>query len=345
MSYKFILPKYSYCFYIILSLYLAACGGSSTKQEAIPTPKDSLAANTEIILVSKQIEEQPNNAELLYRRAVLYQFLTYLNKAEADINQAIQIDSINPLYRFYQGKICYAMNETIKASKAYQKAIDLKPDYTEAKMKLAELYYIVTKHKESINLINSVLAADNSNALAMQLKALNYKDMGDTAAAIRYFQAAIERDENDYDSHLFIARIYSAMHNKLSIDYYNAALRIKPNGIDALFGRAVLYQRNKLYKSALIDYRKIINADPSNYLSYYNVGYINFETKNFNEALRHFKICVQMKNDFIDAYYMRGLCYEALGNIDDARLNYTFIIENMPEHKLANEGLKRVGKR
>ena len=328
---------------LIASILLVSCGGNSNTQLA-QSPKDSSEANAEIIAISKQIEDNPDNAELLYKRSIAYQYLAYLNKAEADINQAIIVDSINPLYRFYQGKLLYAMNQTIKASQAYQKAIDLKPDFTEAKMKLAELYFLVKKHKESINLVNSVIAYDNANAAAFQLKALNYKDMADTAAAVRYFQAAIERDPNDYDSHLFIARIFEAMHNKLAIEYFNAALRIKPNGLDALFGRAVLYQRNKLYKAALKDYRKIISADPSNYLSYYNVGYINFETAKFEEALRHFKICVQMKNDFIDAYYMRGLCYEALGNKKDALLNYQFIVENVPEHALAKEGLQRLSK-
>ncbi len=247
---------------LIASFLLISCGGNSNTQLA-ENPKDSSEANSEIIAISKQIEENPDNAELLYKRSNAYQYLAYLNKAEADINQAIILDSINPLYRFYQGKLLYAMNQTIKASQSYQKAIDLKPDFTEAKMKLAELYFLVKKHKESINLVNSVIASDNSNAVAFQLKALNYKDMADTAAAVRYFQAAIERDPNDYDSHLFIARIFDAMHNKLAIEYFNAALRIKPNGLDALFGRAVLYQRNKLYKAALKDYRKIITADPT----------------------------------------------------------------------------------
>jgi tetratricopeptide (TPR) repeat protein len=329
---------------LIASFLLISCGGNSNTQLA-ENPKDSSEANSEIIAISKQIEENPDNAELLYKRSNAYQYLAYLNKAEADINQAIILDSINPLYRFYQGKLLYAMNQTIKASQSYQKAIDLKPDFTEAKMKLAELYFLVKKHKESINLVNSVIASDNSNAVAFQLKALNYKDMADTAAAVRYFQAAIERDPNDYDSHLFIARIFDAMHNKLAIEYFNAALRIKPNGLDALFGRAVLYQRNKLYKAALKDYRKIITADPSNYSSYYNVGYINFETAKFEEALRHFKICVQMKNDFIDAYYMRGLCYEALGNKKDAILNYQFVVDNIPENSLAKEGLQRLSKK
>lgn len=171
---------------------------------------------------------------------------------------------------------------------------------------------------------------------------MNYKDVGDTLKAVANFQKAIELDNNDFDSHIILAKIYLAQKNKLALEYINAALRVKPNDIDALFARATFWQNEKQYKMALIDYGKVIEKNKEYYLCYYNVGYINFETGYIKEAIYNFDKCVRMMNDFLPAYYMRGLCYEILKDKTNAKLNYEFVINKDPNYLLAAQGLKRL---
>ena len=53
-----------------------------------------------------------------------------------------------------------------------------------------------------------------------------------------------------------------------------------------------------------MDYRKVIAFNPSRFDAYYNVGYINFETKHFDEAIRNWDFCTQMNKNYLQAYYI-----------------------------------------
>jgi tetratricopeptide (TPR) repeat protein len=292
--------------------------------------------------LTEQIGKSPSNAELYYQRAQIYFNEKYLDKSMADIEEAIRLNTGNALYHFFKGKLLYAMNQTLKASDEYEAAIKLKPDYTEAKLKLAELYYIVKEHQRSLDDLNSILAADPSNAVAYYFKGMNLKEMKDTAKAIDAFQSAYENDKLFYDAAIQLGLIYTARNNRLAAEYFSSAIRINPKNEEAYFARGVFYQQSKRYEEALLDYRKVIALNPSSDLSYYNVGYINFETQHLDEALRNWDICIRMNNANLKAYYMRGLVYEMKRDKEKAKLNYTYVLRLDPTYELARLALGRL---
>jgi tetratricopeptide (TPR) repeat protein len=337
MYFKSILQKLIF----ITGLALVACQPAPKNSQA-STNTDSTAALVSVREISTQIEADPDNAELYYQRAIIYFNEKYMNRALTDIEDATNKDAQNPLYQYYKGKILYAMNRTLDASKAYESALALKPDYTEAQLKLAELYYVVKEHTKSINLVNTILGADPLNANAMILKADNQRELKDTAKAIASYQKTLELDPTFYDAAMQLGLLNTARKDKSAPDYFTAAIRINPKSTEAYFGRAYYYQQTKQYQKALFDYRKVIDIDPSNDRAYYNVGMINFDAEKYEEALRSFNICVQMNNNYTEAYYMRGLVHEELNNKADAKLSYQYALQLSPNYVLAQEGLKRV---
>jgi tetratricopeptide (TPR) repeat protein len=52
-----------------------------------------------------------------------------------------------------------------------------------------------------------------------------------------------------------------------------------------------------------------------------------------------------MDNQYINAYYMRGLVNEMSGKKEDARLNYKYVLEIDPKNAMAQLGLKRLEKK
>ena len=328
-------------FLILIITVLASCQqGNSNKLTEIPV--DSTEKSILIKELSTQIENNPANAELLYQRAQIYFNDKYLNRAEDDLLAAIKIDSLNPLYHFTIARIEYAMNQTIKAAEHYEKAIKIKPDYQDAKLKLANLYFLVKEHKKSIDLLNNAMLTDKSNSYIYHMLGMNYKESGDTGRAIFNFQTAVENDPADFESTLYIANLYADKGKSIAFEYFNAALKLRPKSVDALFGRAVFAQKSKMYKQALMDYRRVIDIDPANYLSYYNVGYINFDNKMLKEALREWDVCSKMNPEFGKVFYMKGLSYEILNQNNEARKNYQIAVELEPENALFLAGLKRI---
>jgi tetratricopeptide (TPR) repeat protein len=326
-----------------------SCGNNQRQDVANQTDSalvdSSSGLDNRVSSITQQIVNNPNNAELYYDRSVIYFEDKYLDLALSDIEHAIQIDSLNPLFHFYKGRICYAMNKTIMSSQAYEQAITLKPSYVEARLKLGELYYIVKEHQKSLAQLNAISSYEKGNATSYYFKGMNYKEMMDTNRAINAFQTAFEYDPNFYDASLQLGILYTYRGSKLALEYLNSCLRLNPKSDEAYFARAFYYHKNFMYKESISDYRKVIAINPSSTFAYYNVGYINFELNHFDEAIRNWNICIQMDNQYINAYYMRGLVNEMSGKKEDARLNYKYVLEIDPKNAMAQLGLKRLEKK
>ncbi len=333
--------SYKNLIFISLLFFYISCKPNTGKNK-LPDPTDSIANTLVVKELSIEIEKNPEDAELLYRRAQIYSNTKYLNRAEDDYLAAIVLDSINPLYHYQLGRTLYAMNQTQRAAKEFEKAILLKPDYFEASMKLANLYFLVKEHAKSVAILNKCLQQDKANPETFHMLGMNYKEMGDTGRAIYHFQTAIENDPTDFESNLYIANLYAARKKVIAMDYFAAAIKLRPRAADAWFGRAVFEQSMGLYKSALKDYRKVIDIDPEHYLSYYNVGYLNFDLGMMDEALRNWNYCTQMNPGYAKAFYMKGLLFEEKGKKQDARLNYKVALELEPENELYLAGMQRL---
>ena len=327
--------------YVLVFIFAVSCKHKTSNTNV---SGDSLIVNLSTLELSKDIEKDPKNPELYYKRAVVYFNQKDLVKATQDIDQAILFNNQNPLYFYYKGNILFASNQTIKAAEAYEYAVKLKPDYNESKLKLAELYYLVKEHSKSFIYLNEIISKDPTNANAHFYKAMNFKELKDTMKAIQEFQSAYENDKNFYDAAIQLGLIFTAKNDQLANEYFSSAIRMQPRNEEAYFARGVYLQNNQKFTEALMDYRKVIAINPTRFDAYYNVGYINFDTKHFDEAIRNWDLCIQMNNTYVQAYYMRGLAEEVRGNFDKAKLNYEYTLQLAPDFKLAEEAMKRIKK-
>ncbi len=323
-------------FITAILLAATACNESGNKKTESKAPAVQ-SKNAQAI--SAEIEKNPTNPELYYRRANAYFDEQYLDRALADVEEALVLAENNPLYLFLKGRILYAMNRTMDAAKVYERAIAIKPDFEDARLKLAELYLVVKEHKKSVDLLNVMLANNKSNTNALFVKGMNLKEMGDTAGAIQAFQKAYEVDASFYDAVMQLGILYAALENKIALDYYVAAARINPKSAEPPYNAGVYLQQKGEFKKAIFMYKQALKADPQFYLAYFNAGIIAARNCSFKEAIGHFNQVVRLEGGYIEAYYMRGVCYEELKNYEDARLNYEQVLEMDPNHKMAKAGL------
>ncbi len=324
----------------VLLAFVMACNSSENKGSGNASATTKVSGSVQEI--SAQIEQDPTNPELYYRRAQLYFDEKYLDKAISDMDQAISLREDNALYYLQKGRILYAMNKTVDASKQYEKAIAVKPDFVEAKMKLAELYYLVKEHKKSLDLYNSVLETEPKNTTVLFYKGMNYKEMGDTASAIQVFQKAYELDARYYDAVMQLGNLYAALRNKIALDYYVTASRIKPKSPEPPYSAGVFYQQQRDYKRAIGMYRQALKGNERYYQAYYNSSLINVEMANYDEAIQNLNTVIRIEPGLVDAYYMRGLCYEQKKNKEEARINYQYTLELNPKHDMALKALSRL---
>ncbi len=328
---------------IFITALVALMGACTTNNDkAFNKEQKQLESSKSITEISIEIEKDATNPELYYRRSNVYFEEKMLDAALADMEQSLVLSEDQPLYLFFKGRILYAMNKTQDAAIAYEKAISIKPDFEEAQLKLAELYYIVKEHKKSMDLYNTILANNKSNTTALFFKGMNFKEIGDTASAIQTFQKTYEIDPNHYDAVMQLGNLYAGLKNKISLDYYVTASRLKPKSAEPPYSAGVYFQQNNEYKKAVKMYEQALKADEKYYQAYYNSALINIEIGRYSDAIVNLNTVVRLEPGLVDAYYMRGICYEAMNNKEDAIVNYQYTLALDPKHKAAQKALSAI---
>jgi tetratricopeptide (TPR) repeat protein len=188
-----------------------------------------------------------------------------------------------------------------------------------------------------------MLRIDAQDDRPFMVKGLCYKDLGDTTKAIENYLEAVTENPDNYDAYVELGILHWAKGDPLAEGYLKSALDIKPNAIDGLYALAMQYQSTDKLNEAMETYTQILSIDSTYKTAYYNMGYIQYQyLQLYNEALANFDTAVKMDPKYYQAVYMRGLCYEAKGDLAKAKREYSYAIELNPDYKLAADGLTRL---
>ena len=94
------------------------------------------------------------------------------------------------------------------------------------------MYLAVGELKKGQKRLNEILDFDPQNSSALFLTG-NYALMeNDTVKAMKYIQSAINEDQSLFRAYDQMGVLYSSKGDLLALDYFNAALRLKPYRFD-----------------------------------------------------------------------------------------------------------------
>jgi tetratricopeptide (TPR) repeat protein len=327
---------------LVVLLLIAACGGHNKKtDDSIKT--DSLPKD--LAEINKKIAADPDNADLFNQRAIIYLDRKDITKALEDINKAITINPKNSLYLRTLSDVFFASGKIKDCEKTLHKAVEINHDDDEAVLKLAELYFYVKDYKKTFEYADQAQKINKLNAKVDFIKGMAYKDMGDTAKAVKCFQMTVEKDQEYYHAYMQLGLLYSVKHSQLAVDYYNNALNLNPKSTEALYSLALFYQENGEYNKAIEKYTTLLQVDPTNKYAHYNLGYIHLVyLQVYDVAAKHFTDAINCDPNYAEAYYNRGYCYELLGNVMYARADYQQALKLKVNYQKAIDGMNRIDK-
>ncbi len=329
------------------STVFISCNQSKNQTEetaSTTAANDTSAYARKLADLNAKIASNPSDASLLNQRAKLYLETQDIGNAILDAQKLLSIDTTNADYFVTVADVHFAAGKSGRSKAALEKALSIDSKNKEANMKLAELFFYVQKYDQSISYLNSVLKEDIHNPKAYFMKGMNFKEMGDTTKSISSFQTAIEQQPDYYEPFMQLGIIYSTKNNPLALQYFDGAIRIKPQSEEALYGRGMWYQEHaKDYDKAIQDYTSITQMNPKNRNAHFALGFIHYNyLKVYNEAIKHYTRAIDADPNFADAFYNRGVCYETLGDIAAAKGDYEKALDIRPDYQAAKEGIQRV---
>ncbi len=338
------MKKITIIFSLLFSIFLwISCGNKKTDTSSILNSKDSI--HIKINKLNELIAQNPKNADLFNDMSNLYIQKQDFDSAFINIRKALLLDSSKSSFYCTLSDIYFANGKIDKSSEALSKALVLDPNNNDAYLKQAEIYFIVENYDKCFEFLHKAVNIQKVNPKAYFIQGMSFKQMGDTAKAISAMQTAVEQDPGYFDAYIQLGLMNAAMHNKLAIEYYNDALNIDPQSIEALYNLGMFYQENNMIDNALVSYNSILKIDPQNKHATYNIGYIYLVyLEKFNEAIKYFSEAVKIDPKYADAYYNRGLCYEMLGDYNNAKIDYNNAMRIIPNYEKAILGLNRLDK-
>lgn len=338
MRNRFVFLLFAGC--MISASVLISCGDGN-KGGKEKNPGDTLGVLSNLDLL---ITEDPDNPELYYQRAQYHLEEENVFSGQADVEKAIQLDSTKANYFTLLADFNLLLGKIPEVKTNLTNALRLEPENTDALLRFGEFQLYLQDYDAVFENVNKALKINPYLAKGYFIKGMAYTEMKDTAMAISSFQTCVEQDPEYYHAHMQLGLLFAAKNDPICINYFNNAIRVNPAKPEAYYALGFFYQEHGNYEDALLCYDNMLKVSPKNAAALYNKGYINLVyLGNYDEAIEWFTQTVQVDPRYADAYYNRGYAYELKKNKAAAKQDYQNAVRVQPNHKLAAQGLKRVG--
>ena len=325
---------------VFLAIFLlSACGSKKNNTE-----------NSEIFLLSESIQSDPTNTALLLDRANYNKERNNLESALFDLTQCVQLDSLNSAFHLAVGEIYFELSKRPNANGKYPllvknhltKAIQLNEKDEKSHALLGELMLAYAKYKEAIEHFNASLKIEYNQAKTHMLMGYAFKQLNQTDNAINCFRNAVNVDPEFKEAFVQLGQMFHMKGDTIAVVYYDNALYLDPADEMTLYNKALFYQSIMDWNAALEAYADLHKVSYTHSSGHYNIGFIHMELGLYDVAVNNFADAIYSNSEFFEAYYSRGNCFETLGNIKQAEIDYKRAIEINPDYTFAIEALEKL---
>jgi len=305
---------------------------------------DSLA------IYNNLVEMNQSNPEAYFYRANYCINTGNLVQAQSDLESALDLDSTVAKVRIKYADLRVAQLDLEGGKYHYEYVLSKDSTSVGALMGLGRIYAILKNNAAAIHYLSLLLEKDPHYAEAYFLKGMIYRaDFYETGRqeswdrAMSSYQTAVEQNSDYYSAYVEMGVMHDQVGSDLAMDYYNSALAIYPESIEAWYNIGMFFQERGEIDTALATYRTLNLIDSTYADAYYNQGYIHLIfTKHIDSAAFYFSRATNFDPEYFQAYNNLGLCYEELGDKNAARNNYQKAVDINPDFQLAKDNLNRL---
>ena len=349
----------------IAVFFLWACV-DQLKQEKQPEDNKSIAwrvaehaKKQKAKLLSEKIKNDPTNIALLYQRVEYnksnnnYENPKDLESALYDLKEIVRLDSLDGNNHYQIAETYFELSKFPNANWKYpldathhlEKALNIDNEDYRSHALLGNLlldYALLdsAKYKEAIKHFNTSLKIEYNQANTHLLLGYTFKQLQYEKQAINCFRNAVNVDPEFKEAYVQLGQMFHVKGDTTAVVYYDNALELNPTDEMILYKKAMFYQSIMQWNAALEAYADLHKVNAFHSDGHYNIGFIHMELELYDVASNNFSDAIYGNSEFHQAYYARGNCFETLGNIAQAEVDYKRAIEIKPDYIFAVDALR-----
>ena len=221
---------------------------------------------------TRDIEREPQQVNHYIARFLCYLWMMQRDKAQADIDRAMELAPDNPVVLVFRGDL-YAMNKDLDAALTLiSRACEIKPDWSPAHMDHGAILCDKGQYQEALADFDKAISLQNNIPQYYMIRSMAHFKLGDLAAFHKDQDAALQLSEKDalvrpefninaYEGYLDWAK-----------EYYARAIEARPRSFYTFQGRADAYRANNEFDRAIADYTRALEINPREPLLYLGRG-------------------------------------------------------------------------
>lgn len=234
----------------------------------------------------------------LYKIASIYFDKGDYQNAKGVYKKLIEINAQDADNYYDMGLIEESQRNWEAAIENYQKAIKINPYLEDALYNIAEIYFNNNNYESAKKIYRKLIRK--------RPESKDYSNIG-----------LIEEHQEKWDA---------------AIRNYRKALELNHHNANALSGLARIYYNTGDYQNSKATYLKLIAIEPENDESYYFLGVIEQEYKNWDKAIEYYQKAISLQPASAGSHAALGDLYDEMGRKDDAVAQLQLAIKHDPSN-------------
>ena len=216
---------------------------------------------------------------------------------------------------YYLLAIAYmAANKNNLAQNVLIRLLSTTPEYTDAELALAGIYYKKGNYDLSIEHLNRIISTNPGNYRAYCIMGGCLLALGRLEEAELQFQKALMLNDRSIDASYFLALAKKKQGKDGAVlELLESLLESHPRQIDALLQLVDIHLKNERPEAALESVEKRSATEPNNGLYQLILGKIYQQLKDHDRAKNHYRLATTIDQDLDVAYENRARMTEDVG--------------------------------
>ncbi len=226
-----------------------------------------------------------------------------------------------------------------------QSKIQQYPDSLIFVQDLIEAYRDIGNYDSALVIADNQVKKDSNNAYFWNVKANLYFENGDTLNAIYSLEQAIDIFPMP-DYLIGLGTIYAEIKNTKALAIADELLKSQSKKLmkDAYFIKGLYYNFIEEPKNAIPFLDSCLSLDYTYMYAYREKAIANYTLGKYKNAIEILKRAVTLRNNFDEAYFWMGKCYEKLNDTANAIQSYENALLYDKNYIEAKEALQQIKK-